>query len=477
MNQLAIEPAPEVATERAPVVEIEGAPQVEAGVYPAPRYAWYVVALLTLAYVFSFIDRQILSLLVSPIQRDLGIGEKQMSLLMGTSFAVFYTLFGIPLGRLADTWSRRWIVVLGITFWSLMTAGCGLTHRFWQLALTRMGVGVGEASLSPSAYSLIADYFPPNRRSTALGVYGMGIYLGSGLALILGGLVVKFAAAQQQVVLPLLGEMRSWQVVFFMVGLPGLLVAPLLLTIREPARQGARIKAAAQVPLAIAAPPLREVRAYMAGNRGTFLCLYLGVAMACLGSYASFAWIPTFFIRQHGWNAGDTGLVVGLIVGICGTAGILTGGWLADWLRKRGKSDANLRVALFGVVASLPFVALYPMVSSGWWAAALLEPMLFFSTMPFGLAPAAIQQLMPNTMRGQASAIYLFIINLIGLGLGPTIVATLTQDVFRDKNAVHLSLLVTGVTVQVCAAVLLWLGLKHYRHSLDYLSEWSKTNE
>ena len=450
--------------------------EVESDNYPAPRYAWYVVALLTLAYVFSFIDRQILNLLVAPIQRDLGIGEKQMSLLMGATFAVFYTFFGIPLGRLADSWSRRWLVVLGIAFWSLMTAGCGLARNFWQLALARMGVGVGEAALSPAAYSLIADYFPPERRSTALGVYGMGIYIGSGLALILGGLVVKFAAAQEQVVLPLVGAMRSWQVVFFIVGLPGLLVALLLLTIREPARQGTRRKAVTGGSSAPAVPPLREVWAYMSGNRGTFTCLYVGVAMASLSAYGTMAWIPTFFIRRHGWTAGNTGLVLGLIIGICGTAGMMTGGRLADWLRGRGQSDANLRVALLGVVAWLPFGALYPIVSSAWWAAALLAPVLFFSSMPFGLAPAAIQQLMPNTMRGQASAIYLFVINLIGLGLGPTVVATLTQDVFHDKNAVHLSLLVAGVSAHLCAAVLLWRGLKHYRRSLDYLSEWSKAN-
>ena len=164
----------------------EALPRAGAG-YPAAGYAWYVVALLTLAFVCSFIDRQILNLLVGPIQRDLGIGEKEMSLLMGASFAVFYTLFGIPLGRLADTASRRWLIVVGVAFWSLMTAACGLGRNFWQLALARIGVGIGEASLSPAAYSLIADYFPPERRSTALGVYGMGIYIGSGLALILGG--------------------------------------------------------------------------------------------------------------------------------------------------------------------------------------------------------------------------------------------------------------------------------------------------
>jgi MFS family permease len=443
--------------------------------YPRPPYAWYVVALLTLAYVFSFIDRQILNLLVAPIQRDLGISEKQMSLLMGASFAVFYTLFGIPLGRLADSWSRRWLVVLGIAFWSLMTAGCGFTRKFWELALARMGVGVGEASLSPAAYSLIADYFPPGRRSTAMGVYGMGIYIGSGLAFVLGGLVIRFASAQEDVVLPLVGAVRSWQMVFFVVGLPGLLVALLLLTVREPARQGVRTTAA--VGVAPVAPALREVWAYMRGNRGTFTCLYFGMALAALNGYGAVAWIPTFFIRRHGWSASDTGLVFGLIVGICGTAGIVTGGRLADWLRRRGQSDANLRVALLGVVAWLPFGALVPLLSSGRWAAALLAPALFFSSIPFGLAPAAVQQLMPNTMRAQASAIYLFVINLIGLGLGPTVVATLTEDIFHDRNAVHLSLLVVGVFAHGCAALLLWRGLKHYDRSLDYLKRWSEAHE
>ncbi len=452
----------------------EALPHESAG-YPSTRYAWYVVALLTLAYVFSFIDRQILNLLVGPIQRDLGIGEKQMSLLMGASFAVFYTLFGIPLGRLADSWSRRWLIVWGIAFWSLMTAGCGLTRKFWQLALARMGVGVGEASLSPAAYSLIADYFPPESRSTAMAVYGMGIYIGSGLALILGGLVVRFASAQENFVLPLAGAVRSWQVVFLVVGLPGLLVAPLLLSIREPVRRGVRPKRGAGG--ATPSIPLGEVWTYLCGNRGTFACLFLGVAMASLGAYGAVTWIPTFFIRRHGWTAGDTGLVFGFIVGIFGSLGIVTGGRLADRLRRGGRSDANLRVALIGVVGCLPSDVIFPLLSSGRWAAVLLAPLLFFSSMPIGLAPAAIQQLMPNTMRAQASALYLFVINLIGLGLGPTVVAAMTEDVFRDKNAVHLSLLVVGVVAHVIATALLWGGLKHYGRSLEYLNEWSKTKE
>ncbi|MBI3867452.1 MAG: MFS transporter [Verrucomicrobia bacterium] len=452
-------------------------PSAKEAEYPRPGWAWYVVALLTLAYVFSFIDRQILNLLVGPIQRDLGIGEKEMSLLMGASFAVFYTLFGIPLGRLADTGSRRWLVVSGTALWSLMTAACGLTLRFWQLALARMGVGVGEASLSPAAYSLIADCFPPERRSTALGVYGMGIYIGQGMALILGGLVIQFTSAQETFVLPLTGAVRSWQVVFFAVGLPGLLVALLLLTIREPVRRGARVRSVDGGAAPAGRTSLREAWMYLTGNRGTFLCLFFGMGFAALNGYGSAAWIPTFFIRRHGWTAGDTGVIFGLIVGICGTAGIVTAGRVADWLRQRGRRDANLRLALWATVAWLPFGALFPLVPSGRWAAALLAPALFLMSMPFGLAPAAIQQLMPNPMRGQASALYLFVINLMGLGFGPTVVAFLTEDVFHDRNALHLSLTVLIVVGSLCSGLLLRRGLKHYGRTLDYLSAWSKAGE
>ena len=449
---------------------------VQEEAYPPARYSWYVVALLTLAYIFSFIDRQILSLLVVPIQRDLAVSDKQVSLLMGLTFAVFYTFFGIPLGRLADTWSRRWLVTLGIAFWSLMTAGCGLTRTFWQLALARMGVGVGEASLSPAAYSLIADYFPPERRSTALGVYGMGIYIGSGLALIVGGLVVKFASAQQDLVLPWVGAVRSWQLVFFAVGLPGLLIAPLLLTIREPIRKGLRPKTANAGATAKPSASVGEVWSYLCQNRGTFFCLYFGCGLAALRAYGEMAWIPSFFMRRHGWSAGETGVIYGLIVGVCGTAGMLAAGRLADLLRSRGHRDANVRVIMLSLVGWLPFGALYPLIPTGGWAAVMVAPAMFFGVMPFGLAPAAIQQLMPNVMRGQASAFYLFVVNLVGLGLGPTVIATLTEDVFHDKNSIHLSLLVTGVVAQLLAAVLLWRGLKYFQRSLDYLKTWSQSH-
>jgi MFS family permease len=234
--------------------------------YPPRGYAWYVVGVLTFVYIFSFIDRQILNLLVRPIRRDLGISDTQMSLLMGLSFAVFYTLFGIPLGRLADSKSRRTIIAGGFALWSLFTAGCGLARNFGQMLLLRMGVGVGEAALSPAAYSIITDYFPPQRRATAISVYSMGIYLGSGLAFIIGGTVAGLASQQELWQVPLVGATRPWQVVFFLVGLPGILLSLLLYTVREPLRRGTRMIKNAQGQAVAAQVPLAEVFAYLRSN-------------------------------------------------------------------------------------------------------------------------------------------------------------------------------------------------------------------
>ena len=440
--------------------------------FPAPGYSWYVVAVLTLAYVFSFVDRQIMSLLVGPIRRDLQISDTQMSLLMGLSFAVFYTLFGIPLGRLADTQSRRAIIAIGIAFWSLTTAGCGLAKRFVDLAVMRMGVGVGEATLSPAAYSLIADYFPPNRRSTAMSVYSMGIYIGSGLAFILGGMVVQFATVQESFTFPLIGDVRSWQLVFFVVGLPGLLVALLLfLTVREPVRRGG-IREGQPAPRTAT---LSETKAYVFDNLTTFICLNFGIALLTLSAYAGTSWIPSLFIRRFEWSQGTTGLVYGSIMAISGTFGVLTGGWIADWWSERGCVDANVRVAWLGTICLLPFGILYPLAQTGNMTAVLLVPTVFFGSMPYGVAPAAIQRMMPNTMRAQATAVYLFVINIVGMGLGPTVAAVLTEYVFHDPKSVHYSLLIVGAGAYVSAIILLGICLKSYRRSLKYLADWNQS--
>jgi MFS family permease len=441
--------------------------------YPPRGYAWYVVGVLTFVYIFSFIDRQILNLLVRPIRRDLGITDFQMSLLMGFSFALFYTLFGIPLGRLADSRSRRSIIAFGFAVWSVMTAGCGLAKNFVHMLLLRVGVGVGEAALSPAAYSIITDYFPPKRRATAISVYSMGIYIGSGVAFIVGGLVAALASTQQTWDLPIVGATRPWQVVFFIVGLPGVLLSLLVYTVREPVRRGIKTLMSSDGKERVAKAPMSEVVAYLKQNRRTLLCHNVGFGLLSFSSYGSSAWIPTFFVRNHGWTEAQAGQVYGWIVAIASTIGIVAGGRLADWMVERGYKDATLRVGLIAALAWLPFGLVYPLVSNGYWAAALLVPAAFLASAPFGVSAAAIQQMMPNSMRGQASAIYLFTINLIGLGLGPSAVAAATDFVFEDDQAVRYSLVSVATLAHLGATTLLWAGLKPFLVSLERLKQWN----
>ncbi|MEX1033743.1 MAG: MFS transporter, partial [Cellvibrionaceae bacterium] len=231
--------------------------------YPKEFYAWYVVLILMIVYIFSFMDRQILALLVGPIKADLDISDTQMSLLMGFSFAIFYTIFGIPIARLADSKNRVGIIAIGLATWSMFTALCGMSSKFWTLALARMGVGVGEAALSPSAYSLITDYFRPHRQALAISIYGAGIYIGSGLAYVLGGYVVGFTAGAETVALPVVGDVKPWQSVFFMIGVPGLLFTVALLTVREPVRRGLKKTGAAAKAVSV---PIKEVIGYITAN-------------------------------------------------------------------------------------------------------------------------------------------------------------------------------------------------------------------
>lgn len=437
--------------------------------FPSAGLAWWMVAVLMVIYVFSFIDRQILSLLVGPIRRDLAISDTEMSLLMGFSFALFYTFFGIPLGRLADSKSRRGIIAVGLTIWSLMTAGCGLAQRFWQFLLLRMGVGVGEAALSPAAYSIITDSFPRKRLATAISVYSMGIYIGSGMAYLLGGVVVGMASGQELWSLPLVGETRPWQVVFFMVGIPGVALSLLLLTFKEPYRRDARRTATG----AVASVPIAEVARYIRNNWKTFVCHNVGFALLSFSSYGSSAWIPAFYQRAHEYTARQAGVAYGLIVMLAGTAGIVFGGRVADWLSHKGFRDAKMRAGLIAAVAWVPTGLLYPIVGDAEFSLALLVPTVFFASMPFGCAPAAIQEMMPNEMRGQASALYLFVVNLIGLGLGPTAVAMTTDFVFRDDMRVGHSLLIVATIAHIGSALLLWSGLGPFKKSLDHAEAWA----
>ncbi|SFQ74477.1 Sugar phosphate permease [Halopseudomonas formosensis] len=435
--------------------------------YPTTGRAWFTVVILLLAYVLSFIDRQILNLLVGPIRADLGISDTQMSLLMGLSFAIFYTVAGIPLGRVADSRSRRGLIAWGIFFWSLMTAACGLAKTYWHFVLFRIGVGAGEAALSPAAYSLMADSFPPEKRATAISVYSMGIYLGAGMAFLLGGIVITWANAKGDVTLPVLGVIRPWQLIFLVLGVVGALFSLVLLAIREPTRKGVG---------AGVAVPLKDVGAYLLKIRKAVICHNFGFACLSFASYGASAWIPTFFIRTHGLTAGEVGIYYGSLVMVAGSLGIVFGGRLSDYLARKGHQDANMRVGLLSAVLTLMCNVVFLVDNM-----TLLWVIMFFNVftvaMPFGVAPAAIQEVMPNSMRGQASAIYLFVITLIGLGIGPTAVALVTDYVFQDDMAVRYSIFWVASVITIGAVVLLWLGIKPYREARETLAAWGARQE
>lgn len=425
--------------------------------WPSRGYAWYVVFVLSLAYAVSFVDRQVINLLVESLRADLGITDAQIGLLQGLAFGVFYTLLGIPLGRLSDVLNRRNIIVAGAGVWSLMTCFCGLSGSFGQLFAARVGVGVGEGALSPAAMSIIGDYFPAERRSLALSVYVMGTSFGAGIALIVGGFVVTWVSAHGMFDVPLFGRLAPWQVTFLMVGLPSLLLIPLLLSVREPPRRDL-----------LAGPrgrgvPVRDAVAYFWDRRRAYVGHILGMSMVSVFTYGIAAWVPTLFMRVHGWSAQDIGLAYGLITLVFGMAGVVSGGWLAGRLRRAGYMDANWRVMVGDIALLVPCATLAPLASSPDWALALLAVAVFLSTMPYGVAAAALQDITPNQLRAQASALYLFGLGLLGLGLGPAGVGFATEHVFDDPMAVGRSIaLVCGIAGPL-AIVCLVVGWGSYR--------------
>jgi MFS family permease len=430
--------------------------------YPPTRYAWYVVGVLTFANVSGFIDRQILSLLVIPIRRDLGISDTQMSVLMGLSFALFQTTLGVPIGRLADSHSRRTIIAVGVAAWSVMTMVCGLARTFVQLLLARIGVGVGEAALLAPAVSLLSDYFPRSRRATALSVYTLGTFLGSGLAYLVGGAVVGAITSEAAAPVsrwPIVGEIYAWQAVFFIVGAPGLLIALLFGTVREPARHGITDGAR---PLPLAAL-LRHVRA----NAATFTTLSLGFAVSATVNYGIAAWLPTFLIRTYGWSVARAGIVQGTLTMTVGVIGVVSGGRVADRLVRRGVIDGPLRVGIIAALGMLVFAGLYPLMPTAALAVSLLAPVNFFAAFPWGAAYAAAAETMPNPLRAQGTALYVLIINLVSGTLGATTVALVTDRVFGDDLMVRYSLSIVSATGMVAAATLLALGLAPYRRTVQ----------
>ena len=407
-----------------------------------PRYANYVLGVLFVVYVFNFVDRQILAILLDPIKKDLGVSDTAMGFLGGFAFALFYTVAGIPIARIADRWVRRSVIAIGLTVWSAMTALCGAATVFWHLALARIGVGIGEAAGSPPAHSLIADYFPPERRATALAIYSMGIHFGILFGFLAGGWI---------------GQYFGWRMAFLVVGLPGIVLAIILrLTVREPPRGHSE---ALQDDEEM--PSTGEVFRFL-WNLKSFRHMSLGAAFAAFAGYGIATWGPTFLMRVHGMEMHVIGSWLGPITGVFGGLGAFIGGVISDRL---GAKDERWYLwipaiaALAGLPAGLGFLL---------WPEAV--PALVFFMIPSTLVGAAwlgpifstTQALAKLRMRALASAILLFIINIIGMGLGPQTVGILNDTVFAayEHEAVRYSMAAVLIVMHLWATLHFALGAR-----------------
>lgn len=468
----------EVAAEVEDVLHKSPSSPADEAPYPSRLYAWYVVGVFVVAYTFSFIDRQILSLLVGPMKRDLDISDTQISLLLGIAFAIFYVVMGLPIGRLVDRRHRVSIIAVGVAAWSVMTALSGTAKVYWQLFVYRMGVGVGEAALTPAAYSIISDYFPPKRLGLAIGVYGIGVYIGAGAALVIGAFAISWANHIGDLNLPVIGHVYSWQLVFFVVGLPGLLVALWVATLREPVRRGHMRRAVgADGVTRDVEVPFREVLTYLKANATSFLAMNFCFALLAMMAYGTAAWVPTFFVRTYGWTPAEIGRAYGLIIMVFGTLGVMSGGALGDYVCSKGYRNGRIIVMACTGLVTTPFAIAFPLMDNPNISLALLAPASFFATFTTGVGPSALIEMMPNQMRGFASALSGLIVNLVGLGLGPTAIALVTDYVFKDEMMLRYSLAYVPPVILLLGAIVGFFALRPYLKSLNYLEAWSGENE
>lgn len=372
----------------------------------SPRYRQYVLGMLVVVYAFNFLDRQIVTILAEPIKNDLGLNDTQIGLMTGLAFALFYTILGIPLARLADRSNRVSIITGALVVWSGMTALCGMAQNFSQMLAARIGVGVGEAGCSPPAHSLIADYYPPNQRASALSIYALGIPIGSILGLLAGGWIAEF---------------YGWRMAFFVVGLPGIALAfAFKMTIREPIRgmSDPASKATEQLPLI-------ATMLHLLQNR-TLMHIAMGGALTSFVGYGLGQWLPAYFIRIHAMGIAETATYFGLVLGVASAIGTFLGGTLSDKLSKRDvRFYAWLPAA--GVLIAFPFYVAAMMSDNPYIAIAILIVPSTLNSLWLGPSFGTIQNLAPTRMRAMASALMLFILNIIGLGLGPFLVGVLSD--------------------------------------------------
>lgn len=398
----------------------------------------YVLFILVVVYTFNFIDRQIIGILAIPIKADLGLSDTQLGLMGGLAFALFYTGFGIPVAMLADRFSRTWIMTAALTIWSGMTAVCGLAGNFWQLFAARLGVGIGEAGGVAPAYSLISDFFPPEQRARALSIYSFGIPIGSAIGIVFGGVIAS---------------MLDWRMAFFIIGIAGIALAPIFrMTIKEPPRGGFDRKREDT-----SAPKLKAIFTTLF-KKPSFWIVSLGASCSSMMGYGLFFWLPSFFVRSFGISLLEASLYFGAVLLVGGMAGIWAGGWLGDRFGQMQRSRF-ITIPAIAFIATIPFYVIAFMSNNMLLTFTILLVPTALGLVWLGPVISVIQHLVPPNMRATASAIFLFINNLIGIGVGTFAIGFLSDTLAHQfgDDSLRYSIL-AGTSFYVIAALLFWLG-------------------
>jgi MFS family permease len=436
--------------------------------YPSPRIAWYAVFVLAFMYWVSILDRFIISLLVDPIKRDLGITDVQFGMLSGLAFALTFSLFGLVLGTLADRVSRRWVIFAGVSIWSLATAACGLAHQFWHLLLARVGVGAGEATLNPCASSMIADLFPRERLTNAMAIFGLGATMGSGCAYFFGGTIVEWASKGDSIVVPLLGAVRSWQAVFLIIGLPGMLLALLIFTVPEPIRRGLR-KAEQTLSWRKAYSDLLK---FIGSRKRFFLCHYVAFGFASAIVSGSGSWYPALMGRTFGWSASKIGLSLGITLTLTGLLSQLVSGRAVDFMYRRGKRDAQFRWYAACLVLATPIGIIATTSANPWVFLGFIGLFLILISSFNACAFTALNLVTPNELRGTGIAFFAATAGLIGAAAGPLLIALFAEKFFGGPSGIGYGMAMMMAICCPVAAISLALGFRAMRESVTEAERW-----
>lgn len=395
----------------------------------APR-SWWMLSVLLALYILSFVDRYVMTMLVVPIQRDTGLSDVQMSLIMGTAFAVFYAIFGIPLGWAADRYPRRWVIYIGVTIWSLAAAGTGLARSFWTMFLARTFVGIGEASLTPAAYSLLADGFPRHRLTLAISIYQMGVKIGSAAAFAIGAAALAFAHTLIDHEWPLFGQLKEWEMVLIMTGAPGLILALLVFSFTEPPRRQAK-------------RPVTHERgqlvAFLKKERSLLGLMLFGFTAMTIAGYSLSSWVPTYLVRVFRMDPVEFGPVLA-VISLAAAGSMVLKGWFVDWLYLRGIQDAHLRFYSWLLGATAPVAFLLFFISDKWLFLVLYGVIQVVAIQFAVYMGATLQIIAPTHLRAQTTALFLGTFTILGLGAGPIVVGAITDYVFADQSMIGYSL-------------------------------------